>query len=509
MRLIRLASTSSDGILDNNFQAEILIKENSQIALDSLTMEINPQEIIVDDSNDAITFSIEVGKSLADKTINITHGTYGGEKAGSKTYAELLTEIELLMMQSLSTFSDTGTGKMLGSEYKVFYNDNGKTEIAVAQAPHTLITSDQTGNWVLSNIDVSADGLTIKRGAAGTAGDLDSYMYQPIRLARGGGMVQVRINTATTGSDADDSGFILGVSRTNPALWAADTLDGLDNIAWGVQFVDVDTAYQQVEDGTKTALAVSPAVVSATYGNNDLIQLGYYYNEDDGTSEFALTAIQTDGAINQMNGETIDSAATDTYFAVLIMLGSNDASVAGACAVGNLISFTDPFDPRTNAIAATAHQDKGANEGLLQKREEVQIYYNFKDATLQNYLGYDNLTSGNLGYTLLRSYIANQYAFASSEVVDNFIFELLNLDLESFDGATQQRQNYLSTVPATATIENVVSYKASYPIFLNLSNKQPFTLRNILARVLTFGNRPLTTRGQTTATILIKDADDK
>ena len=73
MRLIRLASTSSDGILDNNFQAEILIKENSQIALDSLTMEINPQEIIVNDKNDAITFSIEEGKSLADKTINITH----------------------------------------------------------------------------------------------------------------------------------------------------------------------------------------------------------------------------------------------------------------------------------------------------------------------------------------------------------------------------------------------------------------------------------------------------
>ena len=508
MRLIRIASTSSDGILDNNFQAEILIKENSQIALDSLTMEINPQEIIVNDKNDAITFSIEVGKSLADKTINITQGTYGGEKAGSKTYQQLLDEIQLLMTKTLSTFGDTGTGKMVGSEYKVFYNDNGKTEIAVAQAPHTLITSDQTGNWVLSNIDVSADGLTIKRGAAGTPGDLDSYMYQPIRLARGGGMLQVRINTATTGSDATDSGFILGVSRTNPTLWAADTLDGLDDIAWGVQFVDVDTAYQEVEDGTKTAFGVSPEVVSATYGDNDLLQLGYYYDEDDGTSEFAISTIQTDGTVSIMS-EAIDVEATDTYYAVLIMLGSNDASVAGACSVGNLISFTDPYDPRTNAIPATPHQDKGANEGLLQKREEVQIYYNFKDATLQKYLGYDNLTSGNLGYTILRSYIANEYAFASSEVVDNFIFELLNLDLESFDGATQQRQNYLSTIPSTATIENVVSYKASYPIFLNLSNKQPFTLRNILARVLTFGNRPLTTRGQTTATILIKDADDK
>ena len=509
MRLIRLASTSSDGILDNNFQAEILIKENSQIALDSLTMEINPQEIIIDDRNDKITFTIEEGKSLADKTINITHGTYGGEKAGSKTYQQLLDDIQFKMMKTLSTYTDGGTGKMLGSEYKVFYNDNGKTEIAVAQAPHTLITSSETGNWVLSNITVSADGLTIRRGPTGAAGDLDSYMYQPIRLARGGGMAQVRVGVSTTGSDSDDSGFILGVSRTNPALWAGGTLeDALTDIAWGVQFVDEDTEYQLIEDGAGGDSGTSPIGVGGAPGTNDLIQIGQMYNTDDGTTEFAISIIQTDGDISVIS-DGIDVSADETYYAILIMVGSNDDSVAGACSAGDLITFTDPYDPRTNAVAATEHKEKGDNEGLIQNEKQVQIYYNFKDATLQNYLGYDNLKSGNLGYTILRSYIASEFAKASSEVVDNFIFELLNLDLESFDGATQQRQNYLSTIPSTATIENVVSYKASYPIFLNLSNKQPFTLRNILARVLTFGNRPLNTRGQTTATLLIKDADDK
>ena len=511
MRLIRLTSNSSDGIIDNNFQAEILIKENSQIALDSLTMEVSPSEIIVDDKNDAITFSIQVGESLADKTINITHGTYGGDKGGSRTYTQLLAEIEFLMMKTLSTFTTTGTGKMLGSEYKVFYNNNGKTEISVAQAPHTLITSAESGNWVLENITVSADGETIERGSSGTAGDLDSYMYQPIRLARGGGMLQVRIHTSTTGSDADDSGFILGVSRTNPALWAADTLDGLDDIAWGVQFVDIDTPYKQIEDGTKTNFTddPEPSEVGATYGDNDLVQLGYNYNASTKTAAFAIGAIQVDGSDVIMTDDgQIDPTATDEYYAVLIMLGSNDASVAGACTVGNLISFTNPYDERTKAIGPTNHEVKGDNEGLIQMEKQVQIYYNFKHPTLQNYLGYVNLKSGNLGYETARSYIADFNAYASSEVVDNFIFELLNLDLESYDGFTEQRQNYLSTVPSTASIENVISYKASYPIFLNLANKQPFTIRNILARVLSFGNRALNTRGQTTATLLIKDGDD-
>ena len=131
MRLIRLTSNSSDGIIDNNFQAEILIKENSQIALDSLTTEISPFEIVIDTSNDEITFTIEVGKSKADKTITLTHGTYGGESATARTYQQLLDEIELLMTKTLSTFRETGTGKMLGSEYQVYYNTEGKTEIAL------------------------------------------------------------------------------------------------------------------------------------------------------------------------------------------------------------------------------------------------------------------------------------------------------------------------------------------------------------------------------------------
>ena len=509
MRLIRLTSTSPDGIIDNNFQAEILLKENSQIALDSLTMEVSPNEIIVDDKNDKITFSIEVGKSLADKSINITHGTYGGATAGARTYEQLLAEIQFQMMKTLSTYTDAGTGKMLGSEYKVFYNDKGKTEIAVAQAPHTLITSTQTGNWVLSNITVSSDGLTIRRGPTGAPGDLDSYMYQPIRLARGGGMVQVRVGVSTTGSDATDSGFIIGVSRTNPALWAGGTLeDALEDIAWGVQFVDSDTQYQLIEDGEGADSGTSPVVVGGAVGANDLIQIGQMYNTDDKTTEFAVSVIQTDGEITVLS-DGISVSADETYYAILIMIGSNDDSVAGACSAGDLISFTDPYDPRTNAIQATNHIEKGVNEGLIQNEKQVQIYYNFLDKALQDFLGYLNLNSGNLGYATLRSYISHFPAFASSQVVDNFLFELLNLDLESYDGFTEQRQNYLSTIPATATTGNVVSYKTSYPIFLNLANKKPFTLRNIMGRILSFGNRPLQTRGQTTATLLIKDSDDR
>ena len=510
MRLIRLTSNSSDGIIDNNFQAEILIKENSQIALDSLTTEISPFEIVIDTTNDEITFTIEVGKSLADKTITLTHGTYGGESASAFTYQQLLDEIELLMTKSLSTFRETGTGKMLGSEYQVYYNSQGKTEIAVAQAPNTAIQSSNTGTWVLENISISANGQVVKRGAEGDAGELNSYMYQPIRLARGGGCVRVRVGTSTAGGDESDAGFIVGVSRSNPASWVGGLADNIESIAWGAQFINAATDYDLIEDGVNATSGVTPSAVG-TFGDNDILQIGQYYDDSDKTTAFYVGVIQSDGTFEAIS-DPIDVTATDTYFAVIAMIGSNDASDAGACSVGAIRSYTDPYDQRTNAVSpnATGLSDTlGANVALTYEGGEVQIYYNFKDNSLRNYLGFININSGNLGYRTLRSYISYYSAYASSEAVDNFIFELLNLDVNSYDGLSQQRKNYLSTIPSTANIENIVSYKTSYPIFLNLSNKKPFTLRNLQARLLTFGGSVLSIRGQTTATILIKDGDDK
>lgn len=511
MRLIRLTSNSSDGIIENNFQAEILVKENSQIALDSLTTEVSPSTVVIDAANDTITFTIEEGESKADKSIVLTHGTYGGETEGARTYEQLLDQIQTLMNESLSTWKETGTGKMIGSEYKVFYNGQGKTEIAVSQAPNTAISVSNQGTWEVENVSLNANGQVVKRGGTGAPGDLDSYMYQPIRLARGGGKVRARVGTSTVGSDESDSGFIIGVSTTNPALWAAgNTLDDLSEVAYGIQFVDKDTVYQTIEDGVLTATTTDPAEVGATYGDNDIVQIGYRYDDSDDASYLSLGVIQTDGS--QEIFEDIEFDASIEYYPIIIFLGSNDASVAGACSIGTIRAYTNPYDSRTRNVSVSTQMlgdGLGANQALVYQGATVQIYYNFKTKSVSNYLGYINMLSGNLSYSSLRSYIGTFNAYASSEQVDNFIFELLNLDLNSYDGLSQQRKNYLSTIPATASVENVVSYKTSYPIFLNLSNKQPFTIRNIQARLLTFGGSSLSVRGQTTATILIRDGDDR
>ena len=56
-KLIRLTSNSGDGIFNGIFNEEIEIKENSEIALQSLSVERQSAEIIITNENGALTFS--------------------------------------------------------------------------------------------------------------------------------------------------------------------------------------------------------------------------------------------------------------------------------------------------------------------------------------------------------------------------------------------------------------------------------------------------------------------
>ena len=62
MKFIRLVSDNNvdDGILDNEFNQDIKLEEGSQIAYRSLAVDLDPQEFIVDASNNQITFQSNI-----------------------------------------------------------------------------------------------------------------------------------------------------------------------------------------------------------------------------------------------------------------------------------------------------------------------------------------------------------------------------------------------------------------------------------------------------------------
>ena len=123
-----------------------------------------------------------------------------------------------------------------------------------------------------------------------------------------------------------------------------------------------------------------------------------------------------------------------------------------------------------------------------------------------------------LGFTLNQSFstefintgsIEGQNLFTATLINDSFVFELLNLDLESFDSFSGGRRNILKIIPASTTLNNpVVEYEPSTPIFIDIRNDFPLTLRNLKARILRNDLTPITVRGFSVASLLIKDKSE-
>ena len=86
--LIRIHSLNNNGIFDTMFNEEIVIKENSSIALQQLSFNRAESQLIINGENDTITFQVEDATGANDQdgdaiggshTIRLTHKKYTRE----------------------------------------------------------------------------------------------------------------------------------------------------------------------------------------------------------------------------------------------------------------------------------------------------------------------------------------------------------------------------------------------------------------------------------------------
>ena len=59
MRLIRLTTNELTGFFDNSFNEDIIIEPNSQICLSNLTAQIPTNTLIIDESNNTLTYQFQ------------------------------------------------------------------------------------------------------------------------------------------------------------------------------------------------------------------------------------------------------------------------------------------------------------------------------------------------------------------------------------------------------------------------------------------------------------------
>ena len=59
-KLIRLHTFDNQCIFDTNFQDEILIEEDSEIAMQSISLKRDNTDVVIDASNDNIKFQLKI-----------------------------------------------------------------------------------------------------------------------------------------------------------------------------------------------------------------------------------------------------------------------------------------------------------------------------------------------------------------------------------------------------------------------------------------------------------------
>ena len=112
--LIRIHSLNNNGLFDTMFNEEIVIKENSSIALQQLSFNRAESQLIINGENDTITFQVETATGVNDQDgdaiggshiIRLTHKTYTRE-----SLSELLQEISDEMNKKLNSYADSENG---------------------------------------------------------------------------------------------------------------------------------------------------------------------------------------------------------------------------------------------------------------------------------------------------------------------------------------------------------------------------------------------------------------
>ena len=495
MRLIRLTGEDPEGILSNDFQQDIIITPQSKIALKSMSIEVQLSQLEISSANDKINFQVQTSQGVLTSQLTHTSTPYDNITAPS-----LFADMDLKMNGQLKTVGAT-VGRNIGLEIKnrVRGNDS-KFETIMKQGN----LNENINSLVLDKgsvaVNRSSQGIFTASVAPSAVTPFNSFFYDPNPIARGGGMVRFKVNRMLDISD----NFILGLTSTNPDTISGNTFDEslLDYAIVGLRSSQDYAVFVNGSAATPVN-SITPNFQSlGSPLNDDLVisidqgkVVGYVYQDATGTNPGANLIFEED--YNFPNN----------LYPVVIMLGeSNHSSV-------RTFRYTQsPFN--TNFTGQILQED--LTEGKLQappqqNKQPTNHFLEFEGNSLSTFLGFNNKRTPSTPNTFdnTNTFIADgDNKFQPNNLSDAFLVEMLNLQLKSYDGLTGQRKSYLTVIPQTDR-DGLVVYDASYPIFIDLENTQPLSIRNLRARILNNDGSTISMRGLASLVLLIEDGEKK
>ena len=486
VRLIRLTSDTNDGRFINNFQSNIELSPFSQVAFKGCNIDVPEPQITIDGTNASIAYDtgIQFGGGG-----NIDHGVYN-----------IKSNLEVLNAQIETGFNnmsnDRGTDllqdRQIGQQWKADKGSNGTYQIQYNTANNTNLVTTEWQRVNLTVTDTDPTNLIFSRTSAAESNSDYAASKNPIN--KGGFRMLQRIQALKTSTD--HTGTSVGISDIDfIGTSTAPTKDLLDIF---IRTGDDTTTYF-IKDGrlaTATAVAGQTAALGDTFG---IIKLGKKY----------CAVAYNSGGLEKFTQELTfqPSNWTNNYYGV-IFIRDDAVDIDTVQYTPDPYSFKDT--PPNNFFISSALYDIGIPDLELELADAtislgLSAFLGFNNRHLQNQES-QSVEDAELG---IKEVFTASVQLNQAALDDAYVIELMNLDLDSYDGNSGTRRAILETIDFKATVDDtVIIYQPAEYVYLDLNNKQPLNLRNISARIVTetFGN--VATEGFNTLTIYVKDGPD-
>jgi len=519
--LINLSATDvNDGATEAIFRAmfndDIIIEPNSEMALQSVSLNKRLEVIEIDSNNDAITFQI-VGNTAVENNI-----VYGSEhkihcKHGTFTknnYLDLFSDIQNKMNSKIGVVSP----KEFGMEILVGISSTERIAFQFEKSNNINFTSPTTNTAIVNKAckqqTINSRSVIV---ADGNPSPVEAhYMYSNTNFSRGCGQFSAKVELFQNANGGVPAGFVMGLIEDT-----ADNRDKLNNDT--ITFADfrygiatnksnlsadnylVKTTFDSTIHHSGFVEASTPLPVVQTgagdEANNDIL----FIRLNNGKIE--LGKYDNTGGARVLTGESLDYDFGDEN-------GSKQyipfISILGDSATTKLSSIKTSITPyNTNSISDPFELDEGLS--VFPQTSSARSTYKliFETQTLSNFFGYSQLLNTSINGN--SNVFVGDKSFSKHIGTNTYLIEMLNpVSLDSYHSFSKGRKSILASIPISERIINgagQIQYEPNNLFYVSMNNKYPINLRNISCRIIANDFSVIQTEGTSEIAILIKESE--
>ena len=547
VKLIRLTSDDNANF-QANFDAEIKLKEQSQVALQNLTFESNFDIINVNPDNWDITSQFD---DLDDTVPAVTDNIQPRQYTGTN-YLEFFDELQGGLNKTLELDFSSDTPNIYSS-FKVGFNKQQKIEIKYQYSSMSLLfntnelvraddasSSRYTQNKPLMNISEDEEGdptIAIKMNinqlnvladignmestVTDHTDELDTYvcnMKKEFMFSNGTGMFMTYIKKLVDdpAATSEESGYGMGLSYTD--------LSGLSNqqipatardfeiiVEKTTDFYSFDTGGGRFSDHVSVPGGLETVLFSYELPLATQHKPLYPYIYIKGGSDHARVGrpVMTFDSIFEENDDF-------TYINPIMTIGGMNPPEGGV--YKNIFELLDEGGNNFENLTPSIDNDR------LQIADLDQVFRINIHNEILRFLGFSRTKYFSNTYSDLTSGISadDPVAFGTLWTADNlfqlvnsdsYAVEILNLPIQSFDASVSiknsnikrgKRRNILAVIPKNDS-SGIIEFEANEVLYIDINNAEPININNLNLRVLNKKLEPIETSGVSVITLLFKD----